>query len=323
MIKEKNELIKERVELEKGRTKNIPYKFVDLLGGDIDYVTKSIWRIRKTQKISRKISKKLDKKWDYKNWNYTGNSVVDRLKWKLVNSTIIDEIKRILSDSSTPEEEYEFWDDILFDISKKHIVDYLDDIVTGDKYGIFWRSMCEPICLRTAKLGICEELTDKEIDFADKKIEAAMEAFCMDVDAWLDASDEDFSHDVLGILKNVSDDYNDTLRHVDYRIFNGFIPKFSRHTALKYYTMKVLGKHGDKLIWVSVLNGTPEEAVQAAIIKRRIDGLEVKNPHDVKEHRFEEYAKICKENDILTELKKEIEEMMAKENDDFDDEQEN
>ena len=72
-----NEMIKERVELEKGRTKNIPYKFVDLLGGDIDYVTKSIWRIRKTQKISRKISKKLDKKWDYKNWNYTGNSVVD------------------------------------------------------------------------------------------------------------------------------------------------------------------------------------------------------------------------------------------------------
>ena len=124
-------------------------------------------------------------------------------------------------------------------------------------------------------------------------------------------------------MRNISDDYNDTLRHVDYRIFNGFVPKFSKHTALKYYTMKVLGKHGDKLIWVSVLNGTPEAAIQAAVIKQRIDGLKVKNPHDVKEYSIEEYAKICKENDTLTEFKKKIEKMMAKENDDFDEEQGN
>ena len=307
MIKEKNELIKERVELEKGRTKNILYKFVDLLQKDVEYVFDGITCDREARGITKRIMGNLRiRNKDKASFRESVQSIVDSILWASVNGKGMHDVAKCILDSSEADE-FEFMDDILFGITRKHIEKYMDDIMAGDKYGILWWYMLDPICERAARLGVCDKSEESE---DRNKIRAAIEAFCMDVDALLDASDEDFSNEIIGILKNISDDYKETFRHVDYRIFNGFVPRFSRHNDLKYYTVKKSNKYGDKLIYVSVLNGTPESAIQAAILEEGIcsRGADL---HVVKEHSFEEFAKLCKDNDTLVIFKKGLQKRMA------------
>ena len=245
MIKEKNELIKERVELEKGRTRNIIYKLADLLSNDVE-------------------------------------DVFDR------DNEMFDVAATILEKCHT-EGEYEVADSMLYGITKKHITNYMDDIATGDKYGKYWFCMAYPILERAEKLGVLEKMDGAAIE----KIRSAMDSFRIDADEWLASSDEDFSKDIIGIVESVDYDKID-LCIADYRKFNGFVPKFSRHTDLKYYTIEFFNKECPCLkdqkqrVMVTVLNGTPEAAIRIATINRKIQPKKVTSPYNVKEHSMEE-----------------------------------
>lgn len=238
-------MIKERVELEKGRTRNIIYKLADLLSDDIE-------------------------------------EAHDR------DNEMFDVAATILEKCHT-EGEYEVADSMLYGITRKHITNYMDDIATGDKYGNYWLYMSYPIIERAIKLGVLEK-TDGA---AREKIRSAMDSFRIDADEWLDASDEDFSKDIIGIVESVDYDKID-LCVADYRKFNGFVPKFSRHKDLKYYTIDFFSKQCPCLkeqkqrVIVTVLNGTPEAAIQIATINRKIQPKKVTSPYNVKEHSVKE-----------------------------------
>ena len=197
------------------------------------------------------------------------------------------EIASTILEKCYTEEEYEVADSMLYALTRKHIVEYMGDIETADKYGIYWILMHQQIFERAVKLGICDE-SDGTVS---EQIEMAMKAFCMDADEWLDASDEDFSNDLLGIIKNFPDGYT-SFDFVDYRKFNGFIPKFSRHTALKYYSAKFSSEYGNVLCWDYLLNGTPDAVKKVAIATRLIIKNKFNGPYIIKECSLDEFIKM-------------------------------
>lgn len=76
--------------------------------------------------------------------------------------------------------------------------------------------MVDKIISRAEQMGI--RLTRERItSFID--VELACEKFNMDLEAWLNANDENFSHDYIGIYENVDRVNKD---------FGLFVPRFAR-----------------------------------------------------------------------------------------------
>lgn len=184
-------------------------------------------------------------------------------------------------------EGYEIASKIITGITGKNLETYMDEVVMGDQCGFVWETMNNALLERAKILGIVKE----ENKYNIRKIDDAVNAFCMDTDAWLDASDEDFTNDMRGILENI-DDSECGMRFYDYRKFNGFIPKFSRLDEIKYYTIELTFREREEIVFVFVPNGTVELALKKALIGHTIYQEDMKDVHCVKEHNLEEIRNI-------------------------------
>lgn len=184
-------------------------------------------------------------------------------------------------------EGYEIANKIITGFTGKNLGTYVDEVVMGDQCGFAWETMNNALLERAKILEIIKE----ESKYNIRKIDAAVNAFCMDTDAWLDASDEDFANDMRGILENI-DDSECSMKFYDYRKFNGFIPKFSRLNEIKYYTIELTFKGKEAIVFVFVPNGTVELALKKALLGHAIYQEDMKDVHCVKEHNLEEIRNI-------------------------------
>ena len=92
-------------------------------------------------------------------------------------------------------EGYEIANKIITGITGKNLGTYANEVEMGDQCGFAWGTMNKALIERAEILGIVKEESKDNL----LKINDAVNAFCMDTDAWLDSSDEDFTNDMNSI----------------------------------------------------------------------------------------------------------------------------
>ena len=80
------------------------------------------------------------------------------------------------------------------------------------------------ICERAEHLGIT---VGKRISYL-LDVGYAIDAFHMDVDGWLEANNEEFAHDFIGICKHIDRESISEGHKAEPRCFGEFVPRFCR-----------------------------------------------------------------------------------------------
>lgn len=115
-------------------------------------------------------------------------------------------------------------------------------------------------------------------------IDYAVQAFDIDLEAWLDSTDTDFMHDYVGIYNNINRDAISLKHSASQNDFGTFVPRFAKENADNlvkdcYEAYKNLLKFGKKIHEQANLFQTV--ALTLAEMQRQYeDGIEVKHQGD-------------------------------------------
>ena len=111
-------------------------------------------------------------------------------------------------------------------------------------------------------------------------IDYAVQAFDIDLKAWLNSADTDFMHDYVGIYRNIDRDAISLKHSASQNDFGTFVPRFSRNLIKDCYeSYKNLLKLEKKIHKYAVLFQTA--ALTLAEMQRKYeDGIEVKRQED-------------------------------------------
>ena len=111
-------------------------------------------------------------------------------------------------------------------------------------------------------------------------IDYAVQAFDIDLKAWLDSNDNDFMHDYVGIYRNINRDAISSKHFASKNDFGIFIPRFARNLIKNCYeSYKDLLRSEKKIHESAVLFQTA--ALTLAEMQRKYeDGIEVKRQGD-------------------------------------------
>lgn len=111
-------------------------------------------------------------------------------------------------------------------------------------------------------------------------IDYAVQAFDIDLEAWLDSNDTDFMHDYVGIYRNINRDTISLNHSVSQNDFGTFVPRFSRNLIKDCYeSYKNLLKLEKKIHKSAVLFQTAALTL-AEMQQKYEDGIEVKRQGD-------------------------------------------
>lgn len=129
---------------------------------------------------------------------------------------------------------------------------------------------------RAEELGI---MYDSRLNHS-MDIDYAVQAFDIDLKAWLDSTDDDFMHDYVGIYKNINRDAISLKHSASQNDFGTFVPRFARNLIKDCYeSYKDLLKLEKKIHEWAILFQTA--ALTLAEMQHQYeDGIEVKRQGD-------------------------------------------